>query len=139
MELSVTFNQYSMRSFQRALVGFNNLWNHLIFKESNWVCTSKIPSPPFQMGHWAKCLTCRIYSLLQRKFNSLFSIFIQIYFAIVYICPTYHSFDQRMSFILSQFLLSWTELLKSTLTISLGNCDQAILVYQFCFQIPKTI
>ena len=122
MELSVTFNQYSMRSFQRALVGFNNLWNHLIFKECNWVCTSKIPSPPFQMGNWAKCLTCRIYSLLQRKFNSLFSIFIQIYFAIAYIWPTYHSFDLRISFTVAIFSLSKRAKFCRKYEFSLLNC-----------------
>ena len=30
------FNQYSMRSFQRALVGFNNFWINFIFWEFNW-------------------------------------------------------------------------------------------------------
>ena len=36
------FNQYSMRSFQRALVGFNNFWINSIFREFNWVSMSKI-------------------------------------------------------------------------------------------------
>ena len=36
------FNQYSMRSFQRALVGVNNLWIHFIFRKFNWVSMSKM-------------------------------------------------------------------------------------------------
>ena len=36
------FNQYSMRSFQRALVGFNNFWINFIFREFNWVSMSKM-------------------------------------------------------------------------------------------------
>ena len=36
------FSQYSMRSFQRALVGFNNFWINFIFREFNWVSMSKM-------------------------------------------------------------------------------------------------
>ena len=36
------FNQYSMRSFQRALVGFNNFWINFTFREFNWVSMSKV-------------------------------------------------------------------------------------------------
>ena len=37
LELSIKFNQYSIRSLQKALEGFNNLWIHLVFEEFNWV------------------------------------------------------------------------------------------------------
>ena len=36
------FNQCSMRSFLRALVGFNNFWINFIFREFNWVSMSKM-------------------------------------------------------------------------------------------------
>ena len=36
------FNQYSMRSFQRELVGFNNFWINFIFREFNWVSMSEM-------------------------------------------------------------------------------------------------
>ena len=36
------FNQYSMRSFQRALMGFNNCLINFIFGEFNWVSMSKM-------------------------------------------------------------------------------------------------
>ena len=32
LELSIKFNWYSLRFFQRALVRFNHLWIHVIFK-----------------------------------------------------------------------------------------------------------
>ena len=53
-----------MRSFQRALVGFNNLWIHWIFREVNWVSCSKIPTAPLQMDSWAKYLGGRFNSSL---------------------------------------------------------------------------
>ena len=31
--IKLIFNQYSMRSFQRAFLGFNNLWIHFIFRK----------------------------------------------------------------------------------------------------------
>ena len=40
LEFRINFNWYSMRSFQRVLMRFNNLWIHFIFKEFKWV------SPP---------------------------------------------------------------------------------------------
>ena len=77
--------------------------------------------------------------------------FFQIHFGIVYTWHMYHSFDQRvwfmvifflskrakffckyefffvkLSYILSQFLLSWAELWKYTPTILMENCGQAI-------------
>ena len=46
LEVRVKFSRYSMKSFQRALVGLNNFWIHFIFIKFNWVSMSKIPSPP---------------------------------------------------------------------------------------------
>ena len=40
--IKLIFNQYSMRSFQRAFVGFNNFWINFIFGEFNWVSMSKM-------------------------------------------------------------------------------------------------
>ena len=37
LEVRVKFSRYSMKSFQRALVGFNNFWIHFIFIKFNWV------------------------------------------------------------------------------------------------------
>ena len=41
------FNRYSMRSFQRAFVGFNNIWIHFIFRKFNWVSMSKMSKECF--------------------------------------------------------------------------------------------
>ena len=49
LELRIKFNQYSMRSFQRLLLEFNNLWIHFSFREFNWVTMSKIHSLLSQM------------------------------------------------------------------------------------------
>ena len=54
LELNIKFNQYSIRSFQKALMGFNNLWIHLFFNEFNWISMSKILYSPFQMEDLTK-------------------------------------------------------------------------------------
>ena len=112
---------------------------------------SNIPSPHFQMVRWARCLGNQIFLFLQRKLYIPFLIFFRIYFGIVYVWPTSHSFDQRiwltvifflsersrtlfqvwtffakLSNTLSQLLLSWTELPKCTRAILMENCGQAI-------------
>ena len=97
-------NRYSLRPFQRAILGFSNLWIHLSFKEFYWLSMPKIPCPPFQMGSWAMFLGGRIFLLQQRKLYVLFSVFFQTYFGIVYIWPTYNSFDQRIWFTIIFFL-----------------------------------
>ena len=89
-ELSIKFNQCSVRSFQKALVGFNNLWICLVFKEFNWVSVSKISNPPFKMESWTSCpgglifivVPGELYSFLSflfnfSKFNFFFSPFLQ--------------------------------------------------------------
>ena len=80
LELFFKFNQCRMRPFQRALVGFNNLYIHWSSREFNWVYMSKIPSPHFQMESWA----------------IVFSIFSLINFGIVYNWPIYQSLDKRI-------------------------------------------
>ena len=86
LEISIKsiFSRYSMRSFQRAFVGFNNLWTYFIFR----VSMSKMSK---------ECLSVwEIWFLLsfQRKWYILFSIFFLIYFGIVYIWTMYQSLDK---------------------------------------------
>ena len=83
LEFSIKPNRYILRPFQRAILGFSNLWIHLSFKEFYWLSMPKIPYPPFQMGSWAMCLGGRIFLLQQRKLYLLFSVFFQTYFGIV--------------------------------------------------------
>ena len=87
-----------MRSLQRALLGFSNLWIHF-FRQFNWVSMSKIPSPPLQMEGWASCLGGRIFISFQRK-SYILSIFFLIYFEIVHIWLMYHSLDRRIWFMI---------------------------------------
>ena len=60
-EFRINFNQCSMTSFQRTLVGFNNLWIHFIFIQFNFMPMSKTPSPALQMGTSTRCLGGRIF------------------------------------------------------------------------------
>ena len=67
------FNQYSMRSFQRALVGFNNFWINFIFREFNWVSMSKMSKERLSVWEvWFLFIVLEeiVYSL----FNFLFDI-----------------------------------------------------------------
>ena len=69
-----------MKYFQRALVGFNNLWICFIFREFNWMSMSKIPSPPLPMESWDWCLWGIAFFFRSRKivyyfFDVLFDIF----------------------------------------------------------------
>ena len=77
------FNQYSMRSFQRALVRFNNFWINFIFREFNWVSMSKVSKESLSVWEvW-------FFLLLRRKLYICFSISFLIYFGIVYIWAIY--------------------------------------------------
>ena len=82
MELSIKFNQYSITSFPKALVGFNNLWTHLFFKEFNWVSMSKITSPPFQVESWTGFQGSLIFCSSRRNFTYFFQFPYLTYFRI---------------------------------------------------------
>ena len=77
------FNQCSMRSFQRELVGFNNFWINFIFREFNWVSLSKMSKE--RLSLWE--VWC--FLLFRMKLYILFSISLLIYFGIVYIWTMY--------------------------------------------------
>ena len=61
LDFRITFYRYSMKSFQKALEGFNNFLIHFIFIEFNWVSMSKTPSLPLQMERWARSLGSSIF------------------------------------------------------------------------------
>ena len=113
------------------------------------------------MGSGPRCLGGLIFCCFRGNYlYILFSVFFQIHFGIVYVWPMYQSFDQKMwfmvsfcfhsrraafcfkyefcfvklSYILSQFLLSWAEWWRCTPIILIENCDQAI-----CFAISILI
>ena len=77
------FNQYSTRSFQRALVGFNNFLINFIFREFNWVSMSKMSKE--RLSFWEVWF----FLFFRRKLHILFSISFLIYFEIVYIWTMY--------------------------------------------------
>ena len=84
------FNQYSMTSFQRALVGFNN-FESILFLENLIECLClKCPRSV------SKCLGSLIFLLFQKKLYILFSISFLIYFGIVYIWTMYQSLGKRI-------------------------------------------
>ena len=69
--IKLIFNQYSMRSFQRSLVGFNNFWLNFIFREFN--CVSKMSKECLSLWEvWFFFIVLEeiVYSL----FNFLFDI-----------------------------------------------------------------
>ena len=91
--------------FQRALVGFNNLWIHFILREFNCVTMSKIPSPIIQMEIWARYLGGCIF-----------------WFTIIFLPLSPKSeFFAIPSLILSHLELSRIELPKLTLQVFNGN------------------
>ena len=111
---------------------------------------SKIPSSPFQMETSTRSLRGLFFFVVTEEFVSSFLIFSLIFFIIVDIGPMYHSFDERiwftfifslskrvtlvpiffffffLPFIMSQLLLSRTELTKCTPSILMENCDHTI-------------
>ena len=111
--------------FHRALVGFNNIWIHFIFREFNCVPMPKIPSPIIQMV--SRCLGGRVFFHFQRKLCIIFwwIIFwirrfgLQLSFYLikkVSLCFRYGFFAIH-SLILSHLELSGIELLKLTPSI----------------------
>ena len=83
-----------MRFFQRALLGFKNLWIHFIFSEFNCVSMmAKISSPLFKMEKsWTTCQGGCIFFPVPEEiiYSSL------VYFGILQIWPMYHSLDKRV-------------------------------------------
>ena len=111
-EFRINFNQYSIRSFQRAMVGFNNLRIHFIFILFNSVSRPKISIPPLQMDSWAMCL--RGYTFSSSRGNCIFFLQFTFWYILEYykfgLCM-YHSLEKRIWFTII-FLL-----LKKTLTL----------------------
>ena len=66
------FNQYRMRSFQRALVGFNNFWINFIFREFNWV--SKMSKE--RLSVWEVWFFFVPEEIVYSLFNLLFDIYL---------------------------------------------------------------
>ena len=139
----------SIRSFQRVLVGINNLRIHFIFREFDW--GSKVYSPPIQMESWAKCLQgCFYFSIPEKIIYSLNFLFDKFWNSIN--LTYYHSLDQRIWFtfiflplkivglvphldflLIPSLILSkleiWSikiELSKLSSRISMENCDRSI-------------
>ena len=67
LELCFKFNRYSIKPFQKTLVGFHNLWIHLSSKEFNWVSMLQIP---FFVSE--KILYCFFNFLFDRFSNSIY-------------------------------------------------------------------
>ena len=63
-----------MRFFQRALLEFNNLFIHFIFREFNCVSISKIPSPLVEMESWTRRLGGHIFSCSRENHIFFFGI-----------------------------------------------------------------
>ena len=73
------FNQYSMRSFQRELVGFNNFWINFFVRKLNWMSMSKMSKECLSV--WEIWFSLSFH----RKLYILFSISFLICLGIVYI------------------------------------------------------
>ena len=138
LEFRIKFNPYSIRSFQRALVGFNNLWIHFIFRKINLVSISKISAAPLQTEGWCRCMGGRVF--FHSRGNIYFLISFLIYFEIVCIWLLHHRFDKRVWFTiiflpfkeshtsrnLSQLELSRIELPKLTPSVLMEKCGHSI-------------
>ena len=96
LEFRIKFNWYSMRSFQRAMVEFNNLRIYFTFRGFNRVSMSKISSPPIQMESWSSCLGGGIFSVSQEIVYS-FKLFFDLFWNNIW--PMYHSLDKRFTII----------------------------------------
>ena len=70
--IKLIFNQYSMRSFQRALMGFNNFWINFIFGEFNGVSMSKMSKECLSV--WEVCCFFVLKEIVYSLFNLLFDI-----------------------------------------------------------------
>ena len=90
-----------MRFFQRALLGFKNLWIHFIFSEFNCVSVmAKISSPLFKMEKsWTTCQGGCIFFPVPEEIIYSFL----VYFGILQIWPMYHSLDKRVWLTITPF------------------------------------
>ena len=127
-----------MRSFQRALVEFNNLWIDLIFKDFYWVYLKYLAhlfKSGAELGAWEVFFFCS-----RRNCSLFFSIFFQLLFGIVYIWSTYHSFDQSIWFttffflkescILFQTWICWIVIYLVSVPVIIGRITK---MYSNCF------
>ena len=101
LEFRIKFNWYSMRSFQRAMVEFNNLRIYFTFRGFNRVSMSKISSPPIQMESWSSCLGGGIFSVSEEIVYS-FKLFFDLFWNNIW--PMYHSLDKRFTIIFLRLL-----------------------------------
>ena len=74
------FNQYSMRSFQRELVGFNNFWINFIFREFNWASMSKMSKE--RLSFWEVWF---LFIVLEEIVYSLFNFLFDILWNSIYL------------------------------------------------------
>ena len=89
LEFRIRFSRYNMRSFQRALVGFNKLGIHFILREFSWVS--------FPNGKLSYKAGGRLFFRFKKKYI-FFPISILICFEIVYIWPMHCSLDKKIWF-----------------------------------------
>ena len=68
------FSQYSMRSFQRSLVGFNNFGINFIFREFNWVSMPKMSKECLCVWEVWFCFFIVSDKIVYSLFNFLFEI-----------------------------------------------------------------
>ena len=78
LEFIITFNRYRMKSFQRALVGFNNPWINFPFRKLNSISMSKIHSTALkivELGAWEVAFSSVLEEFVYSFFSFPFSIF----------------------------------------------------------------
>ena len=74
------FNQSIMRSFQKALVGFNSFWINFIFREFNWASMSKMSKE--RLSVWAVWF---LFIVLEEIVYSLFNFLFDILWNSIYL------------------------------------------------------
>ena len=101
-EFRIHSNQYSIRSFQRVLVGFNNLWMHSIFILFNCVSWSKMFTRPFQIEIWARCLEVAFFPVPEEIVYSFLNFLFDIFWNSINLnsIELYKGFCLRLSFYL---------------------------------------
>ena len=96
LELSIKFNQYSIKSFQKTLMGINNLWIHLVFNE--YLCLKYLAQTlkwRAEQGSWEASFFIVRGEIVYSFFSFLFDIFQNsVYFDLWTIVLMYvHQFD----------------------------------------------